>query len=221
MLTVLTPAATARLATPADVRLDLGLAEGTPPDAALLRRIDQASADVVRVCQRTFGRQIYRERIHSLPREGFVLSAGPVNRIISLSIMGGAAFAPEEYLLANDTLRLTYGGSGGGIGDGSAYNLWCSLRPTLVVDYEAGWLLPGEEVGEDFTGATPLPADVEKAVIQLIGVAMSESGRDMTIRSENVQGVGSTTYNVQGAGSALPHPGAEAALQPYRMLALA
>lgn len=221
MLTVLTPAATARLATLEGVCLDLGLTEGSPSDKQIVRFIDQASSRVASICNRVFGRQIYRERIHSLPREGFVLSAGPVNRIISLSIMGGAAFAPEEYLLANDTLRLTYGGSGGGIGDGSAYNLWCSLRPTLVVDYEAGWLLPGEEVGETFAGTTPLPSDIETAISQLVGVAISEAGRDMTIRSENVQGVGSTTYNVQGAGSALPHPGAEAALQPYRMLALA
>jgi hypothetical protein len=220
MLTVITPAASSRLATPGDVRLDLGLATDVPSDAALLRRIDQASADVVRVCQRTFGRQIYRERIHSLPRGGVVLSAGPVNRIVSLSILGGATFLPDEYLLADDTLRLMRV-PGVGIGDGSAYKLWCSLRPTLVVDYEAGWLLPGEEVGDTFTGSTPLPADIEKAVIQLVAVAMSESGRDMTIRSENVQGVGSTTYNTMAAGSVLPHAGAEAALQPYRMLALA
>jgi hypothetical protein len=219
-LTVLTPAATARLAAPSDVRLDLGLAAEAPSDAALLRRIDQASADAVRVCQRIFGRQIYRERIHSLPPGGFALAAGPVNRIISLSIMGGAAFDESDYVLSDGVLRLTYAGGGGGIGDGTAYNLWCSLRPALVVEYEAGWLLPEEEIGETFTGSIPLPADIEKAVIQLVGVSVSEAGRDMTIRSESVQGVGSFTYNLQAPGSALPHAGAEAALQPYRRLAL-
>lgn len=217
MLTVITPAASARLATPGDVRLDLGLPADSPSDQALLRRIDQASADVVRVCQRAFGRQIYRERIHSLPREGVVLRAGPVNRIISLSVLGGAVLTPDEYLLADgDTLRLAYPGPS----TGWAYGLWRGLCPTLVVDYEAGWLLPGEEVGDTFTGTTPLPADIERAVTQLIGVSISESGRDTTIRSENVQGVGSTTYNQMAAGSMLPHAGAEAALQPYRMLAL-
>lgn len=217
--TVITPAVYARLAAPQGVRMDLGLAADSPSDQNLLRAIDQASSRVRTYCNRAFGRQIYRERILKMPADGFLLSAGPVNRIISVGIQGGAVYEADDYLLDGGKLRLTYGSSSGA-GDRSDYNLWCALRPALVVDYEAGWLLPGEEIGDDFTGETPLPADIEKAVTQLIAVSMSEAGRDLTVKQDTVEGIGSTSYYVQGAGSALPHPGAEAALAPYRVLAL-
>ncbi|MBA9066989.1 hypothetical protein FHR71_000719 [Methylobacterium sp. RAS18] len=62
---------------------------------------------------------------------------------------------------------------------------------------------------------------VERAVIQLVGAAVSASGRDMMVRSEDVEGVGSFSYYVQGASAALPHPEAEATLAQYRRMAFA
>lgn len=221
MLTVLTRADSSRLTTLENVCLDLGRSMGGPEDARIERFIDQASGIVASYCKRAFGRQIYRERIHSWPRDGFALAAWPVNRVIGVSIDGGAAFTPDEYMLSDGILRLTHGGSFGGIGDGTAYNLWRSTHPGMTVDYEAGWLLPDEEVGETFTGATPLPAEIERSVIQLVSVSLSEGGRDPTVKSETVEGVGSQSFYVQGANAGLPHPGAEAALQSYRVLSLA
>ena len=220
MLTVKVPARTGRLISLEDVRIDLGLAADKPTDPKLARMVDQASAMAASFCERTFGRQIYRERILSMPVEGTILSVGPVNRIISVGIQGGAVFPEDDYLLREGRLLLTYG-AGAGIGDGSAYNLWHSLRPALVVEYEAGWLLPEDpEDDEIFTGTTPLPADIERAVIQLIGVAVSEAGRDATVKSDTVEGVGSRSFYVQGPNARLPHPAAEAALEHHRIVSL-
>lgn len=213
--TVITPAVQTRLTTLVNARLDLGLGADSPSDALLERWIDQASSSAASFCDRVFGRQIYRERILKVCREGMVLQAGPVNRIVAVSIQGGATYDDADYLLEDGKLRLTYE-SMGGIGDGSAYNLFWSMQPALIVDYEAGWVLPGEEVGTTFQGTTKLPADIELAVTQLIASNRSEAGRDPTIKSESNEGVGSVSYYVQGAASRLAHPGAEATLSHYR-----
>lgn len=219
MLTVTTRAATGRLVTLDDARLDLGLSAEAVPNPRLARIIDQASGRVSSYCNRTFGRQIYRETILCFPENGLLLGAGPVNRIISVGILGGAGFDAAEYALSDGQLRLTHGPRPGW-GDGSAYNLWRSIMPTIVVDYEAGWLLPGEDIGETFQGDVPLPAEVEAAVMQLVAVAAAGIGRDPTVKSETVEGIGSTSFYVQGAAAGLPHPAAETALQPYRNLVL-
>lgn len=218
MQTVITRAATARLATVEDARLDLGLSEAAITDVRLGRLLDQASSRAAGFCNRAFGRQIYRQQILTVPAGGIILDGGPINRIISVEIVGGAVFEEGDYLLNDGKLSLTYGA---GRGDGTDYNLWQSLHPTLAVVFEAGWLLPGEEVGDTFTGEEKLPAEIERAAIQLAGAALSENSRDALVKSETVEGIGTTSYYVQGAAAALPHPGAEAALQPYRILALA
>jgi hypothetical protein len=220
MLTVLTPAKSARLAQVDDARTDLGLSATSPSDAQLGRLLDQASSRIAMSCNRVFGRAIYRQRLLA-SRGSLVLYAGPVNRIISVSFGSSDPFTPDQYLLEDQTLKLASLRPDGGIGDGSGYNLWRTSRPSLDVVYEAGWLLPGEEVGDDFTGKIPLPADIERAAIQLVSAQIADNGRDPTIRSETVQGVGSATYASQSMGSDLPHPGAEAAIRPYRVFAFA
>lgn len=218
MLTVLQRAKNTRLVSIENLRIDLGLSTEKWPDSRLIRMIDQASALASSFCERTFARQIYRERLCAVPRDGSILAAGPVTRIISVRIDGGSPFASDEFAIDDGKLRLT-DQYGAGIGDGSAYNLWHSLRPPLIVDYEAGWLLPGDYTEDDtFTGTVPLPADIEKAVIQLITVAVSEAGRDVTVKADVVEGVGQRSYYVQGASARLPHPAAEAALEHRRVV---
>jgi hypothetical protein len=220
MLTVLQQAKSKRLVSAENVRADLGLSEAKWPSTRLTRMIDQASAMATSFCERTFGRQIYRERVYAVRPEGLLMGAGPVNRIVAVGIPGGAAYADHEYLLQDGRLLLQ-DSFGAGIGDGSAYNLWQALRPSLVVDYEAGWILPEDDTDDPtFTGGDLLPADIEKAVIQLISVAVSEAGRDVTVKSDTVEGVGSRSFYVQGAASKLPHPGAEATLEHYRVVTL-
>ena len=210
-VSVITPASARGLTTTQNARGDLGLSAGAPTEVQLQRWIDQASVTAAAFCRRTFGRQVYRERIdlgQHWSSEGIVLCAGPVNRIISVT-RDGALLDSGQYF-----------GDGSSIVRYEGDHRCCWYGRTMTVDYEAGWLLPGEDVGTTFTGDVPLPADIEKAVIQLIGVAISEAGRDMTVKSDTVEGIGSRQYYVQGASATLPHPAAEAALMQHQALIL-
>ncbi|MHC2089153.1 hypothetical protein [Methylobacterium sp. CM6244] len=84
----------------------------------------------------------------------------------------------------------------------------CWRGSRLAIDYEAGWLLPGEpkEVNGVAVLAEDLPADIERAVIQLVGVAASMSGRDVTIKSEDVEGVGKPAARRRERGVMLRPP---------------
>lgn len=219
-ITVIKAATTARLTSLENVCIELGKETGTALDRRIDRFIDNASAMAASYCERTFGRAIYRERLLSVPADGKILTAGPVNRIISVGIQGGAVYGEGDYLLSDGKLLLTHGATGG-MGDGSAWNLYRSLQPALIVEYEAGWVLPEEKAGDVFTGVEPLPYDIERAAIQLVGVMLSESGRDATIKEDTVEGVGSRSFYVQGTNARLPHPGAEAALEHHRVVHLA
>lgn len=223
-LAVITPAKARDLTTAANARADLGLLTGAPTDDQLKRFIAQASASAASFCRRTFGRETVRERFEIDWRrcreddEGLLLSRAPVVQIVSVKV-DGLTLAPSAYELAEQPahpVSLFYLRH---LVDGEP-RAWAGRAVT--VEYEAGWLLPGEERGElAATTAPDLPADVERAVIQLVGAAVSASGRDMMVKSEDVEGVGSFSYYVQGASAALPHPEAEATLAQYRRMAFA
>lgn len=211
-VTVITPAVSSALTTVANVRTDLGLPDASLPNDRVQRFIDQASARAASFCRRTFGRETVRERIdvrYSGERDdepGLLLDRSPVVSIASVEV-DGTLQEPGAYEVEG---RFLYR-----VGSG-ARRRW--YGQVVVVTYEAGWLLPGEERGDPPTTASDLPADVERAVIQLVGVAASAAGRDMMVKSESVEGVGRTDWYVQGAAAALPHPEAEATLTEYRRL---
>ena len=223
-ISVITPAASKRLTTLENAALDLGLALGTASDGQIVRFIDQASATAASFCRRTFGRETVRERFEIDWRrrceedEGLLLSCAPAVRILAVKV-DGLTLAPSAYELAEQPahpVSLFYLRH---LVDGEP-RAW--IGRAVTVEYEAGWLLPGESRGEPATTTAPdLPADVERAVIQLVGAAASASGRDMMVKSEDVEGVGSFSYYVQGASAALPHPEAEATLAQYRRMAFA
>ena len=79
-----------------------------------------------------------------------------------------------------------------------------------MVDYRAGYVLPGEP---DRT----LPDDIERAAIMLVKAAWFARTRDPLIRSEDVSGVTNTTYWVGGFGNggSLP-PDVEGLLSKHR-----
>ncbi|MER2268242.1 hypothetical protein [Methylobacterium oxalidis] len=215
-VSIITPATAKRLTTPANVRGDLGLAATAPPEAQLNRWIDQASARVASYCRRQFGRETVRERIALCPSSaadggaGLLLDRWPVVRIFGVTV-DSATLSPGTY--ETDVRRLY-------LLDDGARRHWCGR--TIIVDYEAGWLLPSESRGDPPTTTAPnLPADVEAAVIKLVAAAISANGRDAMVKSEDVEGIGSTSWYVQGATAALPHPEAEAALAGYRRLLFA
>lgn len=214
-VTVITPAAAKRLTTVENVRGDLGLGADTPSDAQLQRWIDQASQQAATYCRRTFGRETVGERfgIEGPCRisdcGGLLLDRWPVVSIVNVKA-GGVLLAPDAY--ATDG-RMLYRM------DGEERRCWSGRD--ILVQYEAGWLLPGEARGTPPTAAEDLPADIERAVIQLVAVAISVVGRDMMVKSEDVEGVGSTSWYVQGASAVLPHPEAEATLSQYRRMLFA
>lgn len=224
-VTVIKSATARGLTTAAAVRADLGLPDGLPADEQIGRWIAQASATAASFCRRTFGRETVRERFEIDWRrrcdddaDGLLLSCAPVVQIASVKV-DGLTLAPSAYEIAEQPahpVSLFYLRH---LVDGEP-RAWMSRAVT--VEYEAGWLLPGEERGDPATTTAPdLPADVERAVIQLVGAAASASGRDMMVKSEDVEGVGSFSYYVQGASAALPHPEAEATLAQYRRMAFA
>ncbi|ACK82459.1 hypothetical protein [Methylorubrum extorquens] len=222
---VITPATSRALTTAANARADLGLPAGAPTDEQLGRFIAQASASAASFCRRTFGRETARERFEIDWRrrcdedaDGLLLSCAPAVRILAVKV-DGLTLAPSAYELAEQPAHpvslfylrhLVDGGP-------RAWTGRC-----VTVEYEAGWLLPGESRGDPAATTAPdLPADVERAVIQLVGAAASASGRDMMVKSEDVEGVGSRSFYVQGSTASLPHPEAEATLAQYRRMAFA
>ncbi|GEP12825.1 hypothetical protein [Methylobacterium gnaphalii] len=212
-VTVITPAVSKRLTTVQNVRSDLSLAETSPATAQIERWIDQASARAASFCRRTFGRETVRERFELChgriddTRSGLLLSRSPVVSIASVRIDGVQQDADTYECDGRLLYRL----------DGSDRRCWYGR--IVIVEYEAGWLLPGESRGNPPTTAAPdLPADLERAVIQLVGAALSAGSRDMMVKSEQVEGVGQTDWYVQGTNASLPHPEAEATLSEYRRL---
>lgn len=193
--------------------MDLGGAMGDPTDPQVDRFIIQASQQAATYCRRAFGRETVRQRFDlactGIVGEcgGILLDRWPVVSIASVKV-GGMLLPPDAY--ATDG-RMLYRMEG--------EDRRCWYGRDVVVQYEAGWLLPGETRGNPpTTAAEDLPADIERAVIQLVAVSLSAVGRDTMIKSEDVEGVGSRDFYVQGANASLPHPEAEATLSQYRRL---
>lgn len=207
-VTVITRAAAKRLTTSENAKLELGRTFGADANQQLDRFIDAVSAQVATFCRRTFGREVVRERLErsrlwtDREPQGLRLSRAPVVRIVAAS-MDGNALTDADYELDGGSLFFLREGL-----------RRCWPGRFVVIDYEAGWLLPGED--RDGSTAEDLPADLERAVIQLVGAAMSAAGRDALVKSETVEGVGSTDWYVQGSAALLAHPEAEAALMAYR-----
>lgn len=206
--TPITRAENVRLTTVENVRSDLTLSEAAAPTQKVERWIDQATGMVQSFCNRVFARQTYRERVVAQPFAAeILLSEGPVIRILSITNRGTPLADGFDYELDGGLIYALRNG---------ARCAWHSFP--MVVEYEAGWDLPGEPAGTP--AAEPLPADVEKAATDLIAAIRSDAGRDPMVKASDVEGVGRREYYVMGAKAQLPHPGAEAVLQRYRKLAL-
>jgi hypothetical protein len=104
----------------------------------------------------------------------------------------------------------------GGLQDESSLNLdhatgvFHAFGHQVEVTYEGGYLLPGQ-VGRD------LPYAIERACIDLVLALWWRSARgDPMIRSESIEGIGSTSYlDPRPGGDAAMPPAAAAALAPF------
>lgn len=200
-LTIIEAADDKRLTTLPAVKAELQVTNGAD-DAYLAGLIDQASAAVASWCQRDFAAETVRETFRlAVPDTSIMLARWPVLSIVSITINGQAedeANAEPEtggflYRLNDDGNRVS----------------WPSGR--IVVEYRAGYVLPNEP------GRT-LPADIERAALSLVKAAWFARSRDPLIRSETVEGAGSTDY-FSGTVSRLP-PDVESLLSPYRNLTM-
>lgn len=193
MLTVISPATATALTTVVRAAEMLGV----PPDAALDAAIDQASEIIVDHCRRPFATETVRE-VFRWPRSGLLLARAPAISFVSVDESGNA-LDPDDFELDGGTLWRV------------SHNCRLAWVGPITVEYMAGYVLPGDP------GTQTLPAPVERAAILVAGAILSSRTRDPMMRSESVEGVGSTSWWVPDGGS-LPSPEAEALLAPYRRI---
>ncbi|WP_420102147.1 hypothetical protein [Bosea sp. (in: a-proteobacteria)] len=193
MLIVVTPASTSALTTASRAAAMLGVLA----DAALSMAIDTASSMIVDYCRRPFAAETVRETFRS-PRDGLLLSRAPVTNIEFIEEAGAALAAPDYELDGQRLFRVS----------GACRIDWHLI---VSVTYTAGYSLPADN------GTWTLPAAVERAAILVAGAILSNRTRDPMMRSESVEGVGSSSWWIPESCS-LPSPEADTLLTHYRKI---
>ncbi|HEV7458228.1 MAG TPA: hypothetical protein VGN96_15765 [Roseococcus sp.] len=211
-LVVLTAATVRELTTLAAVkaRLDVHGFEDDPFLNAEIKRQTGVALSYLRVQEaqdgsRTLARETLREDVWPEPGTHRIrLSRTPVAAVVSV-IEAGATLSADDFAIdaPSGVLRRL---------SADAPRCWQGAK--VVVEYEAGWLLPG--VASPL--APNLPAEIETAVIEMVKAAREARGRDPMLRSESVQGVGAVSYLDPARGAEDMPPQAAALLAPYRML---
>lgn len=183
MLEIVTRATTGDLTVLARVKSELGITD-TSQDAKLTNLIHEASDLITAYCNRdTFGREDLRqtERI-TAARECIILARDLEPTITSITA-DGASLDPAEYELDGSLL----------------YRLEDDERiawqwEKVVIEYSAGFTLLGT-----------LPFAIERAAIDLVVMLYRSGGRDVSVRQEMVEGVGSTSYfDARASAGGLP-----------------
>lgn len=198
MLTIVTPAASNDLTDLARVKTELAITSSAEY-AKLATLISEASALITAYCNRTtFGVEELRqtERL-STAREYLVLARDLAVEIDAVEV-DGATLAPEDYELdgpllyrLQDDARTCWGGK-------------------VVVSYTAGFDIPLEA-----------PTALSRAALDLVVNLYRGAGRDTSIRTEMVEGVGSTSYTDLRANAGLPLSAERIrALERYRLVSV-
>lgn len=175
-LTIVTPATTFNLTTVAAVRTQLGLTDNSETEN-LARWISQASDTIAKFCNRIFAEETVAETFRLKRREfGLLLTRFPASAIVSVVENDTTLTTVSDYELASD-------------GSGGVLNRLRNDRDSewpigkIVVTYTAGYALPNG-----------LPEGIERAAIMLVSQYRNTSDRDPQIRSEAIEGSGSTSY---------------------------
>ncbi|MEJ6783768.1 hypothetical protein [Aminobacter sp. Piv2-1] len=199
-VTVIEKATDHRLTTPAAVKAELQVTNAAN-DAYLVTLINQASDAIRTWCGRTFGLETVRERVELDAASTSILpDRWPVTELVSVTRSGVVVDVAATELDEDKGLLFRLDGDGNPVD-------WPAGCLTLT--YKAGYVLPNQ------SGRT-LPHDIERAAIALIKSAWFARNRDPLIRSEAVEGAGSTDY-FSGTVSRLP-PEVENLLIPHRKL---
>ena len=197
--TVITPPTATDLTTMETWKDDWGI-KSIEHDSFLRRAISRASTAAQNFCNRTFSIATYQDviRLENPYRLGNIVRGGrdPImmgrwplvsvtsitekNAINSVSLVAGTDFELDAP-------------------SGLIYRLNEDGRPRdwptdeIVVVYQAGYTLPGQTA---VVGIDPLPLDIEDAVGRMVWARYAERRRDPFIKSEVVEGVGTTNYIV-------------------------
>lgn len=181
--TVIDSAATSRaLVDAATVFAELG---NTAPTAAETTQMETVIAQVSALVDRFLDRTLAEEDVTDYFREAsgdtLRLSRWPVAEILEV-IEGSTALTPDDWELDELTGQLWRLGS-------SDRGCWSSVGTTRV-SYVGGYILPDD-----------LPADIQRGAIDQIKFAYFNGDRDPGLRSLDIPGVSSETYNVAGGSS--------------------
>ena len=205
MLNVITAAASSDLTTRAMVKAELGITGGGD-DAWLDTTITRASAAIARWCNRTFALETVRDTFRLdryLP--DLSLSRFPVVSIASVTVAGTALDPAADYEAGADNGLLYRIDSRG--------KFMCWPSEVVVVEYDAGFVLPGQQ------GRT-LPPDVEQATILLVKETWFARGRDPLVKMEDIAGIGRTDLWVGPRGDDDMPPDIAGLLSRHRMPAM-
>jgi hypothetical protein len=182
-LVVTTPAATRDLTTLARLKAELSITDSLS-DTLLTNIIREASEAIGSYCSRPegFGAETVTETfwLTDAPyldpttrgQDVLILARDLVPTIASVTEDGTALVANTAYLLDGSVLCRVFSGT---------MRAWTARQ--VVVAYSAGYALPGS-----------VPNDLQRAALDLCASMWSSRGRDWTIRSEAVDGVGSVSY---------------------------
>lgn len=186
LVTVTTPAEVTALVTLDRVKAELGITT-TAYDDLLIAKIAEASGDIEAHVGYRLARETVTETFWSIeePAEYVLLDRTPVASIDSVTLDDEAQETAAWRL--NPRTGALYAL------DGSGFPWrWISAE-SMAVAYSGGYLLPGQS-GRD------LPAPLEGAAADLVGMFWQARGRDPSLRAETVDGVGRLEYWVGTVG---------------------
>lgn len=212
-VTVIEPAPSKLLTTPARLRSALGLDED---DAVLARRIAVASSLIEGWLGRSLARERVVETVTGAGLRVLVLSRSPVAAVHGVT-RAGQAFAAGTWSLTDaraGLMRLP----------ASAEDWWLQLgMPPLydspppaaawAIEYTGGYVLPGWE-GQ----GCDLPPEIEEACIATVRALEERRSRPADVASERLGDV-AWSYRDPGPGSGLPAD-AQAMLGPHKAIVL-
>lgn len=168
------------LTTVATLKTELSIS-GSDQDTALAALIAQASAAIESYCNRQFGHRTVTDTLRNRARrEALVLSVIPVTGVTAVT-ESGTALEASDYELDSAKSGLLFRLD-------SNDNLTCWAAAKIVIGYTAGYILPG-------TDGANLPADVERACIDLCVRTYHATGRDAALTSEELPGVIKQTFS--------------------------
>jgi hypothetical protein len=193
---VITPAASLDLVTLDDAKAMLGIPPAdTSHDEQIQQHISASSLAINHMCNRIFAVQTYRDQVRNAYGcwgEPFVTRQYPIvldaESGLPLVTVTESGVALDAALIETDPPN----GRLYRLDSGAAPTSWAS--DTLLVDYTAGF--------------DPIPADVQGACLEWVGIRYGAVGRDPALRSETIPDLITQVYNTSDSGGASSGTGA-------------